>query len=187
MDFKVSTLGKFADVKWYQFCAKLFHEFFCGEDRNLGHLEAIKTGRENQDAAGSHFQNYEDIVLPFTLSLWKHLLSSFRDPFICLPIGLKSASIYNFKYVSHCLIISKQAIITWYFLTQNSPFSSKNESNHFKMILGTREFFLQKQGVLQAWLRVMLGNEMSLPCARRRGNKGSAEETGYPLSSSQGC
>lgn len=55
------------------------------------------------------------------------------------------------------------------------------------MIIGTREFFLQKQGVLQAWLRVMLGNVMSLPCARRRGNKGSAEETGYPLSSSQGC
>lgn len=51
------------------------------------------------------------------------------------------------------------------------------------MVVGTREFFLQKQGVLQAWLQVMLQNEMSLPCARGRGNKGSAEETGYPLSS----
>lgn len=53
------------------------------------------------------------------------------------------------------------------------------------MILGTRKFFLEKKkGVLQAWLQVMLWNEMSLPCARGQDNKSSAEETGYPLSSS---
>lgn len=62
------------------FVPNSFMNFFCGEDRNLGHLAAIKMGRENQDAAGSHFQNYEDTVPPFTFSLWKYPLSSFRGP-----------------------------------------------------------------------------------------------------------